>query len=144
MLRGDYLMRHRHTESESGGVTINLTPLIDMVFILLIFFMVTSSFVKETGVDIDRPSAATAVRKELASILIAVTSKGEVWIDKRRVDLRAVRANVERLHAENPEGAVVILADEQAPTGIVVRVLDQARLAGVESVSIAASQDAGG
>ncbi|RLJ17299.1 biopolymer transporter ExbD [bacterium endosymbiont of Escarpia laminata] len=137
-------MRHRHTESESGGVTINLTPLIDMVFILLIFFMVTSSFVKETGVDIDRPSAATAVRKELASILIAVTSKGEVWIDKRRVDLRAVRANVERLHAENPEGAVVILADEQAPTGIVVRVLDQARLAGVESVSIAASQDAGG
>ncbi len=144
MLRGDYLMRHRHTESESGGVTINLTPLIDMVFILLIFFMVTSSFVKETGVDVDRPSAATAVRKERASILIAVTSKGEVWIDKRRVDLRAVRANVERLHAENPEGAVVILADEQAPTGTVVRVLDQARLAGVESVSIAASQDAGG
>lgn len=137
-------MRHRHTESESGGVTINLTPLIDMVFILLIFFMVTSSFVKETGVDIDRPSAATAVRKERASILIAVTRKGEVWIDKRRIDLRAVRANVERLHAENPEGAVVILADEQAPTGIVVRVLDQARLAGVESVSIAASQDAGG
>ncbi|MBL3529263.1 MAG: biopolymer transporter ExbD [gamma proteobacterium endosymbiont of Lamellibrachia anaximandri] len=137
-------MRHRHTESESGDVAINLTPLIDMVFILLIFFMVTSSFVKETGVDVDRPSAATAVRKERASILIAVTSKGEVWIDKRRVDLRAVRANVERLHAENPEGAVVILADEQAPTGTVVRVLDQARLAGVESVSIAASQDAGG
>ncbi|RDH91682.1 MAG: biopolymer transporter ExbD [endosymbiont of Seepiophila jonesi] len=137
-------MRHRHTGSESGDVAINLTPLIDMVFILLIFFMVTSSFVKETGVDVDRPSAATAVRKERASILIAVTSKGEVWIDKRRVDLRAVRANVERLHAENPEGAVVILADEQAPTGTVVRVLDQARLAGVESVSIAASQDAGG
>jgi len=144
MLWGDCLMRHRHTESESGDVAINLTPLIDMVFILLIFFMVTSSFVKETGVDVDRPSAATAVRKERASILIAVTSKGEVWIDKRRVDLRAVRANVERLHAENPEGAVVILADEQAPTGTVVRVLDQARLAGVESVSIAASQDAGG
>ena len=134
-------MRHRHVEAESVESMINLTPLIDMVFILLIFFMVTSSFVKETGVDVDRPSAATAVRKEQATILIAVTAKGEVWIDKRQVDLRAVRANVERLHAENPEGAVVIQADHQAPTGVVVRVLDQSRLAGVESVSIAASKD---
>ena len=91
--------------------------------------------------DVDRPSAATAVRKEQATILIAVTAKGEVWIDKRQVDLRAVRANVERLHAENPEGAVVIQADHQAPTGVVIRVLDQSRLAGVESVSIAASKD---
>lgn len=135
------MMRHQHVETETVETSINLTPLIDMVFILLIFFMVTSSFVKETGVDVDRPSAATAVLKEQASILIAVTEKGEVWIDKRQVDVRAVRANVERLHAENPEGAVVILADDKAPTGIVVRVLDQSRLAGVESVSIAATQD---
>jgi biopolymer transport protein ExbD len=134
-------MRHRHVEDEGGEVTINLTPLIDMVFILLIFFMVTSSFVKETGVEVDRPSAATAVRKEHASILVAVTEKGEVWIDKRRVDVRAVRANVERLHAENPEGAVVIQADQRAPTGVVIRVLDQSRLAGVASVSIAAATD---
>ncbi|MCU7858060.1 MAG: biopolymer transporter ExbD [Candidatus Thiodiazotropha sp. (ex Lucinoma borealis)] len=136
-------MLHRHVDDESGEVAINLTPLIDMVFILLIFFMVTSSFVKETGVDVDRPSAATAVLKQQATILIGVTEQGEVWIDKRRVDVRAVRANVERLHAENPEGAVVILADQKAPTGVVIRVLDQSRLAGVESVSIAASLEDG-
>ena len=133
-------MRHRHTEGETGSVTINLTPLIDMVFILLIFFMVTSSFVKETGVEVDRPSAATALRQEQAAILIAVTSSGEIWIDKRRIDPRAVRANVERLRAENPEGAVVIQADRQVPTGVVIQVLDQARLAGAASVSIAASE----
>lgn len=132
-------MRHQHVDDENGEQAINLTPLIDMVFILLIFFMVTSSFVKEPGVDVDRPSAATATIKQQAAILIGVTDKGEVWIDKRRVDIRAVRANVERLHAENPEGAVVIMADREAPTGVVIRVLDQSRLAGVESVSIAAS-----
>lgn len=136
-------MRHRHDEGEGGTVSINLTPLIDMVFILLIFFMVTASFVKESGVDVDRPSAATAVSRERASILVAVTEQGEVWVDKRRVDPRAVRANVERLHGENPEGAVVILADKRAPTGVVVQVLDQSRLAGVRDVSIAA-REAGG
>ncbi|MBV2089606.1 MAG: biopolymer transporter ExbD [Candidatus Thiodiazotropha sp. (ex. Lucinisca nassula)] len=134
-------MRHQHVDEESGELAINLTPLIDMVFILLIFFMVTSSFVKETGVEVDRPSAATATMKQQAAILIGVTHKGEVWIDKRRVDVRAVRANVERLHAENPEGAVVIMADREAPTGVVIRVLDQSRLAGVDSVSIAATRD---
>ena len=133
-------MRHQH-DDESGELAINLTPLIDMVFILLIFFMVTSSFVKETGVEVDRPSAATATIKQQAAILIGVTAVGEVWIDNRRVDVRAVRANVERLHAENPEGAVVIMADREAPTGVVIRVLDQSRLAGVESVSIAATRD---
>jgi biopolymer transport protein ExbD len=134
-------MRHQHDDDENGELAINLTPLIDMVFILLIFFMVTSSFVKETGVEVDRPSAATATMKQQAAILIGVTADGEVWIDKRRIDLRAVRANVERLHAENPEGAVVIMADRAAPTGVVIRVLDQSRLAGVESVSIAANRD---
>ncbi|MET0090187.1 MAG: biopolymer transporter ExbD [Candidatus Thiodiazotropha sp.] len=135
-------MRHQHVDEDNGELAINLTPLIDMVFILLIFFMVTSSFVKETGVDVDRPSAATARIKPQTAILIAVTQQGEVWIDRRKIDLRAVRANVERLHAENPEGAVVITADRQAPTGVVIRVLDQARLAGVESVAIAANRDA--
>ncbi len=134
-------MRHQHGDEDNGELAINLTPLIDMVFILLIFFMVTSSFVKETGVDVDRPSAATAQIKPQTAILIAVTQQGAVWIDRRKIDLRAVRANVERLHAENPEGAVVITADREAPTGVVIRVLDQARLAGVESVAIAADRD---
>lgn len=135
-------MRTRHSRRQSGGIAeINMTPLIDMVFILLIFFIVTTSFVKETGVDVNRPSAQTAVDKERANILIAIRENDEIWIDKRQVDRRAVRANVERLHAENPEGAVIILADENAKTGILIEVMDQARLAGVANVSIAAERD---
>ncbi|MEX1201065.1 MAG: biopolymer transporter ExbD [Methylophaga sp.] len=135
-------MRNRHSRRQSGGIAeINMTPLIDMVFILLIFFIVTTSFVKETGVDVNRPSAQTAVDKERANILIAIRENDEIWIDKRQVDRRAVRANVERLHAENPEGAVIILADENAKTGTLIEVMDQARLAGVANVSIAAERD---
>ena len=135
-------MRNRHSRRQSGAVAeINMTPLIDMVFILLIFFIVTTSFVKETGVDVSRPSAKTAVKKELANILISITPNGEVWMDKRQVDRRAVRANVERMHAENPEGSVIILADKEAKTGLLIEVMDQARLAGVANVSIAAQRD---
>ena len=135
-------MRNRHSRRQSGGIAeINMTPLIDMVFILLIFFIVTTSFVKETGVDVNRPSAQTAVEKERANILIAIRENDEIWSDNRQIDRRAVRANVERLHAENPEGAVIILADENAKTGILIEVMDQARLAGVANVSIAAERD---
>jgi len=136
------IMRHRHSRRQSGAIAeVNMTPLIDMVFILLIFFIVTTSFVKETGVDVSRPSAKTAVQKELANILISITPNGEVWMDKRQIDRRAVRANVERMHAENPEGAVIILADKEAKTGLLIEVMDQARLAGVANVSIAAERD---
>ncbi|HET8808218.1 MAG TPA: biopolymer transporter ExbD [Methylophaga sp.] len=135
-------MRNRHSRRQSGGIAeINMTPLIDMVFILLIFFIVTTSFVKETGVDVNRPSAQTAVKKERANILIAIRENDEIWIDNRQIDRRAVRANVERLHAENPEGSVIILADENAKTGVLIEVIDQARLAGVANVSIAAERD---
>lgn len=135
-------MRNRHSRRQSGAIAeINMTPLIDMVFILLIFFIVTTSFVKETGVDVSRPSANTAVKKEQANILIAIKPNGEIWMDKRQVDRRAVRANVERMHAENPEGSVIILADEEAKTGLLIEVMDQARLAGVANVSIAAEQN---
>ncbi|MDF1588504.1 MAG: biopolymer transporter ExbD [Gammaproteobacteria bacterium] len=135
-------MRHRHSRRQSGAIAeVNMTPLIDMVFILLIFFIVTTSFVKETGVDISRPSAKTAVQKELANILIAIKPNGEVWMDGRQIEQRAVRANVERMHAENPEGSVIILADKEAKTGLLIEVMDQARLAGVANVSIAAERD---
>jgi len=134
-------MRNRHSRRQSGAIAeVNMTPLIDMVFILLIFFIVTTSFVKETGVDVSRPSAKTAVKKEHANILIAIKPNGEVWMDKRQVDRRAVRANVERMHAENPEGSVIILADKEAKTGLLIEVMDQARLAGVANVSIAAEK----
>ncbi len=115
-----------------------MTPMLDVVFIMLIFFIVTASFVKESGIDVSRPDAVTAERKERGNILVAITESGQVWIDKRQVDIRAVRANIERLHAENPLGGVVIQADENSKNGLLVQVMDAARLAGVPSVSIAA------
>ena len=133
-------MRRRRSQTEDEAV-IDLTPLMDIVFIMLIFFIVTTSFIKESGVDINRPTANTAERKERGNILIAITANDEVWIDKRRVDVRAVRANVERLKAENPEGAVVIQADKDSRNGLLVQVMDQARLAGVTNISIAATTD---
>lgn len=135
-------MRTRHSRRQSGGIAeINMTPLIDMVFILLIFFIVTTSFVKETGVEVNRPAADTAVEQEHANILVAIRANDEIWIDNRQIDRRAVRANVERLHAENPEGAVIIMADQDARTGLLIEVMDQARLAGVPNVSIAAENE---
>jgi biopolymer transport protein ExbD len=128
-----------HLQPESGPTALNITPLIDMVFILLIFFAVNASFVKEAGVEIERPSARTATVKQQANIMIAVTENDEVWVDNQRVDPKSVRGHVERLHAENPEGAVVILADEESRTGLVIEVLDQARLAGVDNVAVAAT-----
>ena len=119
---------------------INLTPMLDVVFIMLIFFIVTASFVKEAGIDVNRPEAATAVKKERANILIAISDKGEIWINKRRVDVRAVQANVERLKAENPQGSVVIQADKKATTDTLIKVMDASRAAGVYDVSIAAQE----
>jgi biopolymer transport protein ExbD len=117
-----------------------MTPMLDVVFIMLIFFIVTASFVKESGIDVNRPDAATAVKKERGNILVAISSSGQIWIDKRQVDPRALRANIERLHAENPQGSVVIQADKDSKNGLLVQVMDAARLAGVYNVSIAAQE----
>ncbi len=136
-------MRRSHTEDSNTSAEVNLTPLIDMVFILLIFFIVTSSFVKESGIEVNRPNAQTAERQERGNIIIAANQKGEVWIDKRKVDVHTVRAHIERLRAENPEGSVVILADEKSQTGLMVQIMDQVRLAGVTNVSIAATTTTG-
>lgn len=119
---------------------INITPMLDVVFIMLIFFIVTASFVKEAGIDVNRPDAQTAVRQERANILIAISENNEIWIDRRQVDPRALRANIERLHAENPEGSVVIQADKKAVTETLIQVMDAARQAGVFNVSIAAQE----
>ncbi len=130
-------MRRRRSKIQDEE-EVNLTPMLDVVFILLIFFIVTASFVKESGIDINRPAASTAVRKERGNILVAITPTGQIWIDRRQVDVRAVRANIERLHAENPQGAVVIQADRESKNGLLVEVMDAAKLAGVENISIAA------
>ncbi|MCU0615412.1 MAG: biopolymer transporter ExbD [Desulfobacterales bacterium] len=117
---------------------LNIAPLIDMVFILLIFFLVTTSFVKESGVEINRPTAATAAVQEKAGIMIGVTKDNLIFMENREVDIRAVRANVERALAENPEGAVVIVADKNSRTGIAIEVMDACRMAGAKVVSLAA------
>jgi biopolymer transport protein ExbD len=130
-------MRRRYSQ-QSEEEDVNLTPMLDVVFIMLIFFIVTASFVKESGIDINRPDAATAVKKERGNILVAITPSGQIWIDRRQVDVRAIRANIERLHAENPQGAVVIQADRESKNWLLVEVMDAAKLAGVENISIAA------
>ena len=130
--------RRRAREEEESEV--NLTPMLDVVFIMLIFFIVTASFVKEAGIDVNRPDAATAEKKAKGNILVAITSNGQIWIDKRQVDPRALRANIERLYAENPQGSVVIQADKDSKNGLLVAVMDAARMAGVYNVSIAAQE----
>ena len=130
----------RVLQEQEEADEINMTPMLDVVFILLIFFIVTASFVKEAGIEVNRPEAATAVKKERANILVAISDKGEIWINKRRVDVRAVQANIERLKAENPQGTVVIQADKKATTDVLIKVMDSARAAGVYDVSIAAQE----
>ena len=129
-----------HTREQGGNAAINLTPLIDMVFILLVFFAVNSTFVKFPGVDINRPAAETAVADPTTNVLVAVTETGDIWVDKQRVDVRRLRSVIERELIENPNAAVVILSDKNSRTGIVIEVVDQARLAGAAKVAVAAAE----
>ncbi|MEJ2417975.1 MAG: biopolymer transporter ExbD [Exilibacterium sp.] len=129
------MSKRKAKAEEEGGI--DLTPMLDVVFIMLIFFIVTASFVKDTGIEVNRPEATTAELKKNANILVAVNGNNEVWIDKHQVDPRAVRANIERLHAENPKGAVVIQADDKASVKMLTQVADAAREAGVFDVSVA-------
>jgi biopolymer transport protein ExbD len=121
------MRKARREEQEESEV--NLTPMLDVVFIMLIFFIVTASFVKEAGTDITRPRAQTAERKERASIMVAITEKGQIWMDRRQIDPRALRANFERLRAESPQGSVVILADKASKNEQLVQIMDAARAA---------------
>lgn len=132
-------MRRSFINRQEEEAAIDLTPMLDVVFIMLIFFIVTASFVKESGIDVNKPDAPTAEKQDRANILIAISAKGEIFIDRRRVDIRAVRANIERLHAENPQGSVVIQADKDSRTEKLIAVMDAARAAGVYNVAIAAN-----
>jgi len=133
------MRKRRHSDQAADESDINLAPLLDIVFIMLIFFVVTTSFVKESGIEVNRPTAQTAERREQGNILIAIAPNGEIWIDKQPVDIRSVRAVVERLTAENPEGSVIIQGDREAQIGLLVEVMDQVRKGGVSNVSIAAT-----
>jgi biopolymer transport protein ExbD len=129
----------QHLRSRNDAAQINISPLIDLVFLLLIFFMVTTSFVRETGVDVERPTASTAVASENSNILVAVTDSAEVFFDAQRIDVRTVRSHIGRAIAENPGAEVIVVADKNSLTGVVVQVMDQCRLAGAERVSLAAA-----
>lgn len=137
-------MRRRRgagASAEDEGA-VDLTPMLDVVFIMLIFFIVTATFIKEAGVEVNRPDANTSDQKDNTTVLIAINPDNSIWIDKRRVDIRSVRANIERLHAENPEGGVVIQADELASVKTFTAVLDAAReVVPHEKVSLATQQN---
>ena len=132
-------MRNQQQVEEEDN-EINLTPMLDVVFIMLIFFIVTASFIKEAGLDVNRPDApVTESKPEDSNILIAISANDEILIDNRIIDPRAVRANIERLHAENPQGSVVIQANKRSTNKMLVTVMDAARQAGVYNISMADS-----
>jgi len=131
-------MRKNYSTIEDEESAIDMTPMLDIVFIMLIFFIVTTSFVKESGITVSRPSAQTAAEDKKGNIMVAIKPNGEIWIDKRAVDIRSVRANIEKLKAESPESGVVLQADTDSKTGLLVKVMDQVRMAGISNISIAA------
>ena len=131
--------RHAHTEDAE----INITPMLDIVFIMLIFFIVTTSFTKETGAAIVKPIAEQAVALRNGTILIGVKSNDNIWMSKRLIELREVRSMVEQARAENPKGSVVIVADKNSRIGTVTQVMDQVKMAGVQGIAISAENPSG-
>jgi biopolymer transport protein ExbD len=131
--------RHAHTEDAE----INITPMLDIVFIMLIFFIVTTSFTKETGATITKPEAVQAVALRNGTILVGIKSNDDIWMSKRLIELREVRSMVEQAKAENPKGSVVIVADKDSRIGTVTQVMDQVKMAGVEGIAISAENPSG-
>ena len=134
--RGQGLVR----SNDDVNINDSLTPMLDVVFIMLIFFIVTATFIKQAGIDVLRPDALTAEQKPTVAILIAVGPTGEIWIDKKRVDPNSVRAHIERLHAENPKGGLVVQADRKSTNEKLMAVLNAARAAGMREVAIYTEQ----
>jgi|TARA_R110000782_G_scaffold44130_4_gene98980 biopolymer transport protein ExbD len=129
----------RHYAGSDDEAGIDMTPMLDIVFIMLIFFIVTSSFIKESGITVQSPSAATATEQPKGNILIAISPEGAIWIDRQPVDVRAVRAAVERMLVDQPDSTVIVQADRDSRSGLVIQVMDQVRLAGVVDVALAAT-----
>lgn len=133
-------MSRKTVKPDEEAQAIDLTPMLDVVFIMLIFFIVTATFIKETGIEINRPEATTADKKPDASILIGVNANDEIWIDKKQVDPRGVKAEIERLRAENPQGTVVIQADSGANMKVVVGITESARELGILDVAVSTEE----
>ncbi|CAK1712634.1 ExbD/TolR family protein [Vibrio crassostreae] len=128
----------RHSKNEEAQI--DLTSMLDIVFIMLIFFIVTSSFVRESGVEVNRPQASNVVSQKDAGIFVAITSANDIFIDKRVVDVERVQATLEHLLLEQPDASLVIQADEHAYNGTVVKVMDAAKGAGVKNIALAAAK----
>ena len=133
------MARKRPPEQEEAEI--NMTPMLDVTFILLIFFLVTTSFVKPTGADVTEPTAITTKALQQGNILIGVTANNQVWMNKQKINLEDVRTRVEQAKSETPQGTVVVVADKDASTSEVVKVMDQARLGGAEKVWIATTKE---
>lgn len=134
-------MANQHSaEAEDTGI--DLAPMLDFVINLLIFFIITTSFIKEPGIEVFRPTAVTAEEKPRGNLLIAIRENGDIWLDRQSIDLREVRGIIERLHIERPDDSVVIIADRASKAGMVAKVMDEVRAGGIKDVAIAA--DAGG
>lgn len=129
-------MARRSFSQPEDDEDVNVTPLLDIVFIMLIFFIVTSTFVKEPGVEVDRPSAVTAQERKLASIIVAISAEDEIWINKERVELEGVKTAVEQLRRENPKGTAVVQADAESKTRLLVEVVNQIRATGISDVAV--------
>ena len=135
-------MQSRRHSPESEDTGIDLAPMLDFCVNLLIFFIITTSFIKEAGVEVFKPNAVTAEHEDSGNLLIAIRENGDIWMDRQRIELRDVRTRMERLHIERPDDTVVIIADKASKAGIVAQVMDEVRLSGIKIVSIAANPGA--
>ncbi|UZE97072.1 ExbD/TolR family protein [Alkalimarinus alittae] len=121
---------------------IDMTPMLDIVFIMLIFFIVSSNFIREAGVEINRPTASTAEQKENAGIMIAITPDDQIWLDQKQIDIRMIRPTLEKLKVEQPNIGILIQSDQDARTGTLIKVMDQVKLAGIEQIAVATKKGA--
>ncbi len=133
-------MARRSLHKEETDEDVNVTPLLDIVFIMLIFFIVTSTFVKEPGIEVERPDATTAEQRKFAKIIVAISSDDEIWINNERVGLEDVRVRVEELRRENPKSTAVIQADTRSKSRMLVEVANQIRDAGVSDIAVSTKQ----
>lgn len=134
------MRRNRLLGQEQDDTEVNLTPMLDVVFIMLIFFIVTTSFVRESGIEVDPPQAATAAVQSQAGILVAISAEGNVWVDREMVSLAALGPTVARMMAERPQASVVIQADQAARSGRLVEVMDRLRQSGITRMALAAER----
>ena len=133
--------KHKLRQSTDDESEIDLTPMLDVVFIMLIFFIVTASFVKESGLEVNRPESQKSDPSDIQNIVVSVSASGEIWLNDRRIDIRAVRANIERMRAEEPKAAVIVKAHNKSKTEVYAAVIDAAKEAGASGVSLTTTED---